>query len=91
MRKEIKDRWVEALRSGEYQQGQGTLKHGESFCCDALREHNYASCEHHGNCPECARIEAQAETRAEDRWAESRMEPYDTDGCGGYTWWEPRA
>lgn len=33
MRKEIKDRWVEALRSGEYQQGQKTLKHGESFCC----------------------------------------------------------
>ena len=33
MKEEIKDRWVEALRSGKYQQGQGTLKYGESFCC----------------------------------------------------------
>lgn len=26
-------RWVEALRSGEYQQGQGRLRDGDSFCC----------------------------------------------------------
>ncbi len=52
-------------------------------------DHNYATCERHGTCRECARIEALAETRAEDRWAETRLlEPYDTDGEGGYTWRE---
>ena len=33
MKKEIKDRWVEALRSGDYQQGERALKEGENFCC----------------------------------------------------------
>lgn len=55
-----------------------------------MRDHNYARCERH-DCRECARIEAQAEARAEDRWADSRMEPYDIDGYGGYIWWEPRS
>lgn len=54
-----------------------------------MSDHNYANCARHGDCPECSRIEAQAETRAEDLWAETRMlEPYDTDGAGGYTWRE---
>ena len=53
-------------------------------------DHNYARCERH-DCHECAQIEAQAEARAEGRWAESRMEPYDTDSEGGFTWWEPRS
>lgn len=26
-------KWVEALRSGEYQQGKGNLRKGERFCC----------------------------------------------------------
>ena len=33
MKKEIKDRWVQALRSGEYKQGKGVLRQGENFCC----------------------------------------------------------
>lgn len=33
MDKEIKRRWVEALRSGKYEQGQGKLLHSGKFCC----------------------------------------------------------
>lgn len=33
MDQKIKDRWVEALRSGEYEQGRGALKSGDRFCC----------------------------------------------------------
>lgn len=37
MKKDIKDRWVTALRSGDYPQGTGHLqtidKHGSRFCC----------------------------------------------------------
>ena len=33
MKKEYKDRWVEALRSGKYKQAKGTLRNKEGFCC----------------------------------------------------------
>ena len=36
MNKEWKDKWVEALRSGEYKQGQGSLfehDNGGEYCC----------------------------------------------------------
>lgn len=33
MRKEIADKWVVALRSGEYKQGMGLLKKADKFCC----------------------------------------------------------
>lgn len=33
MNAEIKRLWVEALRSGEYQQGRGQLRDGDQFCC----------------------------------------------------------
>lgn len=37
MKPELKKQWVEALRSGEYKQGEGTFKRAikgeESFCC----------------------------------------------------------
>ena len=33
MKKEIKDKWVAALRSGEYQQAYGRLRDDNSFCC----------------------------------------------------------
>ena len=26
-------RWIEALRSGKYKKGNGTLKYGDSYCC----------------------------------------------------------
>jgi predicted nucleotidyltransferase len=29
----IKEKWINALRSGEYKQGKGCLYNGESFCC----------------------------------------------------------
>ena len=29
----IKKRWIEALRSGQYKQGQGYLKSGDKYCC----------------------------------------------------------
>lgn len=30
---QIKQKWVEALRSGEYEQTQKTLKYRDGFCC----------------------------------------------------------
>lgn len=33
MNQEIKDRWIAALRSGEYEQGRGYLKSDGKFCC----------------------------------------------------------
>lgn len=34
MKKEIADKWVAALRSGKYKQGEGFLRKGENeFCC----------------------------------------------------------
>lgn len=34
MNKDIKQKWVDALRSGQYKQGYGTLKNGEEeYCC----------------------------------------------------------
>lgn len=33
MNPEIKAKWVEALRSGKYQQGRMALKNGDNFCC----------------------------------------------------------
>ncbi len=33
MNQEIKKRWIEALRSGEYQQGKESLFHCGKFCC----------------------------------------------------------
>lgn len=34
LKKKIKDRWVKALRSGEYSQGKNVLRdHEDNFCC----------------------------------------------------------
>ena len=33
MNKEVKKLWVEALRSGKYEQGRGCLRKGDKFCC----------------------------------------------------------
>lgn len=33
MKRELRDRWVEALRSGDYEQGQSFLRNGNKFCC----------------------------------------------------------
>lgn len=33
MNKEIKDRWIKALRSGEYEQGRHRLRPDYKFCC----------------------------------------------------------
>lgn len=33
MKKETKDKWIAALRSGEYQQADRKLKNGSGFCC----------------------------------------------------------
>lgn len=33
MNKDIKDKWVAALRSGNYQQGQGSLRTENRYCC----------------------------------------------------------
>jgi len=34
MNKEVKQKWIEALRSGKYSQGEGVLRdHADRFCC----------------------------------------------------------
>jgi hypothetical protein len=33
MNPEIKEKWIEALQSGEYKQGQNSLKTDDGFCC----------------------------------------------------------
>jgi hypothetical protein len=33
MNPEIKKKWIEALRSGEYKQGKGYLNQGDNYCC----------------------------------------------------------
>lgn len=33
MNPELKEKWVKALRSGNYAQGQGCLKNAKNFCC----------------------------------------------------------
>lgn len=33
MNPEIKTKWIAALRSGEFKQGQGKLRTGDTFCC----------------------------------------------------------
>lgn len=33
MNPEIKQKWVDALRSGNYHQGEGSLKDNDKFCC----------------------------------------------------------
>ena len=33
MNQDIKDKWINALRSGEYRQGTGALKNSDAFCC----------------------------------------------------------
>jgi hypothetical protein len=33
MKKEILEKWIETLRSGEYQQGNGKLRSGKHYCC----------------------------------------------------------
>jgi len=33
MNQDIKDKWINALRSGEYKQGIGGLKYRDAFCC----------------------------------------------------------
>lgn len=33
MNKQLRDAWVAALRSGQYKQGVGTLRKGDTYCC----------------------------------------------------------
>lgn len=39
MNAELKAKWVEALRSGEYQQGKKRLKHMGRYCCLGVLAH----------------------------------------------------
>lgn len=46
MKKEIKEKWIDALRSGEYTQTQGSLRNENGYCCLGVlcdlytKEHN---------------------------------------------------
>jgi hypothetical protein len=36
MKKELKEKWVAALRSGQYEQARGKLRDGDGYCCIAV-------------------------------------------------------
>lgn len=42
MKQTIKEKWIAALRSGEYKQGQNQLKKGDFFCCLGVLTDLYA-------------------------------------------------
>lgn len=42
MNSTVKEKWLKALRSGEYKQGYGCLKSGDEFCCLAVLSDIYA-------------------------------------------------
>lgn len=42
MKKEIKEKWLTALRSGEYQQTKGVLQCGGKYCCLGVLSDIYA-------------------------------------------------
>ena len=45
MEKELRDRWVAALRSGEYKQGKSALRRDGKYCClGVLREIIHPGC-----------------------------------------------
>lgn len=49
MKPEIKQRWIEALRSGEYKQGTTYLRQDNSYCClgvlcDLYNKDHYETC-----------------------------------------------
>ncbi len=33
MNNEVKQEWLKALRSGDYKQGEGQLRNGDTYCC----------------------------------------------------------
>jgi len=46
----MKDKWVAALRSGEYEQGHHRLKTGYGYCCLGVLQHSlYGDVERHKN------------------------------------------
>ena len=42
MRKEVKEKWLQALRSGEYKQGKNCLRADDKFCCLGVLTDIYA-------------------------------------------------
>jgi len=42
MNEQIKNKWVKALRSGEYEQGEGRLRCGDKYCCLGVLTDLYA-------------------------------------------------
>ena len=49
MNPQVKEKWLNALRSGEYQQGKLNLRVGDSFCCLGVLTDLYAQ-ETNGGC-----------------------------------------
>ena len=59
MNSTIKKKWVDALRSGEYEQATGTLKDNNGFCClgvlcDLYLKENNKEWVHHPNENRCS-------------------------------------
>jgi hypothetical protein len=87
MNKELKDRWVAALRGGDYEQGDGSLcadNSGKlSYCClgvlcDIVNPHNW---KHHG-CGNSSMYQFENDEESWDMPTKSFLE------SRGISWWE---
>ena len=66
MNSQVKEKWVAALRSGEYQQGINSLRSNQGFCCLGVLCDLYAK-EHNENW-EYVNAYSEQTTKAKDSW-----------------------
>ena len=66
MNSQVKEKWIAALRSGEYQQGINSLRSNQGFCCLGVLCDLYAK-EHNENW-EHVNAYSEQNTKAEDSW-----------------------
>lgn len=66
MNSQVKEKWVAALRSGDYQQGTNSLRSNQGFCCLGVLCDLYAK-EHNENW-EYVNAYSEQNTKAKDSW-----------------------
>lgn len=66
MNSQVKEKWIAALRSGEYQQGINSLRSNQGFCCLGVLCDLYAK-EHNENW-EHVNAYSEQNTKAKDSW-----------------------
>lgn len=67
MNSQVKEKWVAALRSGEYQQGNNSLRSNQGFCCLGVLCDLYAK--EHSQDWEYVNAYSEQNTKAKDSWS----------------------